>query len=156
MSGLDEAVSDFLDQRTIAVAGVSRSGNEAANVVYRKLRGARYDVFPVNPAAEEVEGDACYPNLDSIPSGVDAVFIATHPSVTIEVVRECVELGIERVWIHRSFGRGSVSDEAVEFGRAHGLSVIPGSCPMMHLDPVDVGHRCMRWVLRLTGGLPRV
>ena len=156
MSGLEEAVADFLDQRAIAVAGVSRSGNEVANVVFRKLRGAGYDVFPVNPAAEKVEGDACYPNLGSIPSGVDAVFIATHPSVTIEIVRECAELGIKHVWIHRSFGRGSVSDEAVEFGRAHGLSVIPGSCPMMHLEPVDVAHKCMRGLLRLTGGLPQV
>jgi hypothetical protein len=156
MSGLNEAIAEFLDQRRIAVAGVSRSGKEAANAVYRKLKGAGYTVFPVNPAAEEVEGDVCYPNIAAIPAEVDAVFIATHPDVTGEVVRECVELGIGRVWMHRSFGRGSVSEEAVEYARAHGVTVIPGGCPMMHVDPVDVGHKCIRWVLRVTGGLPRV
>jgi predicted CoA-binding protein len=156
MSGLDEAVGNFLDQRRIAIAGVSRSGKEAANAVYRKLKGAGYAVFPVNPAAEEVEGDVCYPNVASIPDGVGAVFVATHPDVTGDVVRECVELGIHHIWMHRSFGRGSVADEAVEYGRAHGVSVIPGGCPMMHVEPVDVGHKCMRWLLRVTGGLPRV
>ncbi|MGD8867015.1 MAG: CoA-binding protein [Gemmatimonadales bacterium] len=155
MSGLDKAVADFLDQRRIAVAGVSRSGKEAANAVYRKLKGAGYEVYPVNPAADEVEGDACYPTISAVPAEVDAVFIATHPDVTGTVMRECADLGIRRVWVHRSFGQGSVSDEAVEYGRAQGLTVIPGGCPMMHVEPVDVGHKCMRWVLRVTGKLPR-
>lgn len=155
MSGLEEAVRDFLDQRRIAVAGVSRSGSEAANAVYRKLRVAGYEVFAVNPAAEEVEGDVCYPNLAAIPAEVDAVVIATHPNVTGDVVRECVDLGISRIWMHRSFGRGSVSEDAVAFARSHGITVIPGGCPMMHVDPVDVGHKCMRWVLRMTRKLPR-
>ena len=155
MSGLEEAVADFLDQRRIAVAGVSRSGKEAANAVYRKLKGAGYEVYPVNPAAEEVEGDACYPTISAIPVEVDAVLIATHPDMTGTVVRECVDLGIRRIWMHRSFGQGSVSDEAIEYGRAHGVTVIPGGCPMMHVQPVDLGHKCMRWVLRVTGKLPQ-
>lgn len=155
MSGLEEAVRDFLDQRRIAVAGVSRSGREAANAVYRKLKEAGYEVFAVNPAADEVEGDVCYPNLAAISAEVDGVVVATHPDVTSDVARECVDLGISRVWMHRSFGRGSVSDDAVEYGRAHGITVIPGGCPMMHVDPVDVGHKCIRWVLRATGRMPR-
>jgi hypothetical protein len=56
--------------------------------------------------------------------------------------------------IHRSFGQGSVSQAAVEHCREHGIAVIPGGCPMMFAEPVDWGHKCMRWLLGVTGGLP--
>jgi predicted CoA-binding protein len=112
-------------------------------------------VFPVNPNASEVAGDSCYPSLRAAPGPLDGVVVATHPEVTEQVVRECAELGISRVWMHRSFGGGSVSEKALELCRGHGIAVIPGGCPLMFCEPVDFGHRCMRWMLRLTGGLPR-
>lgn len=155
MTRANAAVEDFLAQKRIAVAGVSRSKSEAANAVYRKLRGAGYQVFAVNPNAKEVEGDACYPDLGSVPGGVDGVVIATHPAVSEQVARECAELGISRVWMHRSFGQGSVSDEAVRVCRENGIAVIPGGCPLMFCEPVDFGHRCMRWFLGVRGRLPQ-
>lgn len=155
MESLKEATGAFLAEKRIAVVGVSRHANEAANLIYRKLRDSGYEVFPVNPKAEELEGDRCYPDLASIPGGVAAAVIATPPAAARQVVEDCAAAGVRRVWMHRSFGPGSVSDEAVELGRQKGLSVIPGACPMMFLEPVDVGHRCIRWLLRLTGGLPR-
>jgi predicted CoA-binding protein len=155
MPTLKESVDDFLAQKRIAVVGVSRGGREAANTVYRKLRGAGYQVFAVNPNADEVEGDTCYPNLTSIPGGVEAVVIATSPEVTESVVRDCAEQGISRVWMHRSFGKGSVSQAAADFCRDNNITVIPGGCPMMFCAPVDFGHTCMRWILNLTGGLPK-
>lgn len=153
---LESTVREFLSHQRIAVAGVTRGrSDEAANLIYRKLRDRGYEVFAVNPRATTVEGDACYPELAAIPGGVDAVVIATHPDVTPEVVRRCADLGIGHVWMHRSFGQGSVADEAVRLCRESGIRVIPGGCPMMFLEPVDLGHRCMRWLLGLTGGLPK-
>ncbi|MBE7554978.1 MAG: CoA-binding protein [Anaerolineales bacterium] len=151
MLTLKEAAQEFLAQKRIAVAGVSRQGDTAANAIYKKLRQGGYDVFPVNPNAAEVEGDRCYPTLAAIPGGVEAVVIATHPNVTEQVVRECAALGIKRLWMHRSFGQGSVDDEAVRLCAELGLSVIPGSCPLMFCEPVDVGHKCLRWFLQVSG-----
>ena len=155
MSTLKETVSDFLAQERIAVAGVSRSGDAAANLIYKKLRDSGYQVFPVNPNAKEVEGDTCYASLSSIPQGVDGLVIATRPQVTDQLVRECAKAGISRVWLHRSFGQGSVSAEAVDYCRENNITIIPGGCPMMFCEPVDFGHKCMRWILNLTGGLPK-
>lgn len=151
MLTLQEAAQEFLAQKRIAVAGVSRQGDTAANVVYKKLRSAGYEVFPVNPNAAEVEGDRCYPNLAAIPGGVEGVVIATAPGVAAQLVQECSVLGIKRLWMHRSFGQGSVDDEAVRLCRELGLAVIPGSCPMMFCQPVDVGHKCLRWFLQVSG-----
>ncbi len=153
---LKDAATEFLAHQRIAVAGVSRSSDQAANLVYTTLRDRGYEVYAVNPAAEHVEGDVCYPGLGAIPVGVDGVVIATHPDVTPTVVQECVDLGIPRVWMHRSFGTGSVSPEAVQLCQKAGIDVIPGGCPMMFFESADVGHRCMRWFLGITGKLPTV
>jgi predicted CoA-binding protein len=156
MNDLQNAVGDFLAQRRIAVAGVSRTDSAApANLVYRKLRDAGYAVTPVNPHAEQVEGDACAPDLASIDGGVDGVVVATPPGEAEKIVQECAALGIRRVWMHRSFGQGSVSDAAVARCHEHGIRVIAGACPMMFCEPVDVPHRCLRWVLKVTGKLPK-
>ena len=156
MATLKQAADEFLAQRRIAVAGVSRTDSgHGANVVYKGLRNAGYEVFAVNPNAEEVEGDPCFHDLKSIPGGVDAVVVGTALQDSAGVVRDCAEQHIQRVWLHRSFGGGSVSDEAADLGRQHGITVIAGACPMMFLPGADIGHRCMRWVLGLTGGLPK-
>jgi hypothetical protein len=86
---------------------------------------------------------------------VDAVVIATAPEVAETLVRDCADAGVARVWLHRSFGQGSVSEEAVAFCREHKMTVIAGGCPMMYCQPIDWGHRCMRWALSVTGGLPK-
>jgi len=151
---LAEAAAEFLAQEHIAVAGVSRSGKAAANAVYRKLRAAGKTVYAVNPKADRVEEDPCYPSLAALPGPIDGVVIATAPAATVEVVRQCVERGVPRVWIHRSFGEGSASEAAAALAAKHGIRVIPGGCPMMFCKPVDVGHRCIRWILEHTGGMP--
>ncbi len=154
---LDIKVNDFLAQKRIAVAGVSRdnSGHPAANLIYRRLKKTGHDVFAVNPSMREFEGDHCYPDVGSIPGGVDGVVIVTRPETTERIVRECGETGVRRVWMHRGIGKGSsVSPAAVEYCRQHDMAVIAGACPMMYGPGVDFGHRCGRWVLRFTGGLP--
>ena len=131
MPTLDKAVQDFLAQKRIAVTGVSRRKKvQPANLIYRKLRKAGYEVFAVNPVAEEVEGDPCHASLEAIPGGVDGVVVATDPSVAKQVISDCADLGISRVWVHRSIGQGSASPDAVEFGREKGITVIPAGCPM--------------------------
>jgi predicted CoA-binding protein len=154
---LDTKVNEFLAQKRIAVAGVSRNGSQhpVGNLIYRRLKTTGHDVFPVNPQMRTFEGDRCYPDLQSIPGGVDGVVIITRPETTERIVRDCNDARVPRVWMHQSLGKGSsVSPEAVEYCRRHGISVIAGACPMMYGDGADFGHTCMRWILRVTGGLP--
>ena len=154
----DMKVHDFLAQKRIAVAGVSRekSDHPVGNLVYQRLKTTGHEVFPVNPHMQTFEGNPCYPDLQSIPGGVDGVVIITRPELTERIVHDCPDAGVRRVWMHQSLGKGtSVSPTAVEYCRQHDIDVIAGACPMMYGAGVDVGHACMRWILRLTGGLPR-
>jgi len=156
MSRIKEAASEFLASKRIAVTGVSRKPqSHGSNVVYQRLRDRGYQVFAVNPNADEVEGDPCYHDLKSVPGGVDAVVIGTTPEIAEGTMRECADLGIQQVWMHRSFGGGSVSDTATEYGRAQGITVIDGGCPCMFEPTADPAHKAMRFVFTLTGKVPR-
>jgi len=151
-----EAAEDFLSHKRIAVTGVSRDPKtHGANFVYRRLRERGYDVFAVNPNADEVEGDKAYASLTAIPGGVDAVVIGTRPDRAEGTMQECDRLGIEHVWMHRSFGGGSVSDTATRYGREHGITVIDGGCPCMFGLTADTGHKVMRVVATLAGNVPK-
>jgi predicted CoA-binding protein len=154
MPTMKEAASEFLAHKRIAVTGVSRKPKgHGSNNVFRRLRDRGYEVFAVNPNADEVEGARSYHDLKSIPGGVEAVVISTAPDRAEGTVRECAELGIKYVWMHRGYGQGSVSATATAFGRAHGITVIDGGCPLMFDPTGDFGHKVMRLVF--AGHLPK-
>ena len=156
MPKIKEAASAFLASKRVAITGVSRRPKDhGGNIVYRRLRERGYEVFAVNPNADEVEGDPCYHDLRSIPGGVDAVVIATRPEVAEETMRECADVGIGHVWMHRGPGSGSVSQAAADYGRERGIAVIDGGCPCMFDPTADLGHKAMRLVFTLSGNVPK-
>jgi uncharacterized protein len=156
MQPMKQAAAEFLAGKRVAVTGVSRKPRgHGSNVVYQRLRQRGYEVFAVNPNADQVEGDPCYHGLKSIPGGVDWVVIGTRPQAAEATMRERADLGIKRVWMHRGPGAGSVSHPAAEYGRRHGITVIEGGCPCMFGPAADPGHKAMRLVFTLTGNVPR-
>lgn len=156
MQKITSAANEFLAHKRVAVTGVSREPKDhGSNFVYRRLRERGYDVFAVNPNAEEVEGDRCYPDLESIPERIEAVIIGTKADRAEETMHECDALGIKHVWMHRGPGPGSVSPAATEYGRTHGIAVIDGGCPCMFGPTADPGHKAMRAFLTLAGNVPR-
>jgi len=156
MVTVKQAATEFLARKRIAVTGVSRTPQgHGSNVVYQRLRDRGYEVFAINPNADAVEGDRCYHDLKSVPGGVEAVVIGTRPETAEATMRECAELGIDRVWMHRSFGAGSVSAAAAEYGRRHGIRVIDGGCPLMFDPTADVAHKAMRFVCTRIGTVPK-
>ncbi|MCB8978431.1 MAG: CoA-binding protein [Ardenticatenaceae bacterium] len=152
MSSFEESARDFLAQKRIAVAGVSRNPSETANGIFRTLRDKGYEVFAVNPHADSVEDGPCYPNMQAIPGGVDGAILVTTPEQSTQVVQDCVAAGVPRVWMHNNTWMGSsVSDEGTAVCQENGITVIAGGCPMMFFDPF---HKCMKWVLDKMGRLP--
>lgn len=158
MPDLNALVQDFLSVKKIAVVGVSDQRETGCNAAYERFREAGYTVWPVNPRLEAYDGLRCYPDLKSLPEVPDGVFVLTNPAVTDQLVDECIELGVEQVWMHCMMGTKpglaanitSVSQDAVEKCRQHGIRVIPGSCPNQFLNP-DFGHRLMRAMFGMLG-----
>jgi len=160
MAKIDDLATKFLKLKKIAIVGVSDKRETGCNSNYHKFKSSGYQVFAVNPRLGTFEGDPCYPNLKAIPEKPDGVFILANPQVTEQIVQECVDLGINHVWMHCMMGTRpglainmtSVSDKAVRLCREKGIQVIPGSCPNQFLKP-DVGHGMMRGLWRLFGFL---
>lgn len=110
---------------------------------------------PSTPTRRRWKATPATPDLHAVPGGVEAVVIGTSAEHADATMREAVDLGITDVWMHRSFGAGSVSDSATAYGREHGVTVIDGGCPLMYGQTSDGGHRFMCRLLRLTGAVPR-
>ena len=160
VSKIDELVREFLDQKKIAVVGVSDRRETGCNQSYRKFKAAGYEVYAVNPRITKFDGDPCYADLRSLPAKPDGVFILANPRVTENIVRQCAELGIRYVWMHCMLGTKpglgasmtSVSPAALEICSKHGITVVPGSCPNQFLR-ADFGHAMMRRLWRAFGFL---
>jgi predicted CoA-binding protein len=154
MTPAPAAVVAFLSSKRIAVAGVSRSGKEPANAIFRKLRDSGVEAIPINPQTDFLEATKCYRDLAAVPGVVDGLMVVTHPDAAEGLVRQAAARGIHNIWIHRSFGKGSVSAAALRACTELGIDPIVGGCPMMYCAPVDVAHRCMRWWLGRHGRIP--
>jgi predicted CoA-binding protein len=159
MTKIDALTREFLSQKNIAVAGVKRNSQGTANVIYKKLKESGYNVFPINPNSDTFDGVKCYPAIKSVTEKIDGVVIVTKPSVTEQIVNECIETGVKRVWIHNMFGvKGSssagtsLSEKAIRMCKENNITVIPGGCPLMFCEPVDFGHKCIRGITRMIGG----
>lgn len=145
------AVADFTALEKLAVVGVSRKGRKFGNLAFKELKQKGYRLFPVNPNAETIEGERCYPNLSALPEPVDGVLIIVPPAETEKVVREAAVAGIKRVWMQQ----GAESPEAIRFCQENGIEVVHGECILMFTERPAFYHRTHRWVWGLLGKLPR-
>lgn len=123
-----ELIRSFLDKRNIfAVVGVSRDPKKYGYQVYKDLKNAGYKVYAVNPNAQEILGDKCYPDLESLPVKPDVVDVVVPPKVTEHIVETCKRLGITKVWMQP----GSESEKAIKFCKENGIDVVYGVCIMI-------------------------
>ena len=124
----EDLIKAFLKEKNIfAVVGASRDPRKYGYQVYKDLKNAGYEVYPVNPNAREILGDKCYPSLESLPVKPDVVDLVVPPKITESVVKTCKKLGIKKVWLQP----GSGSEMAINVCRKNGMDVIHGVCVMV-------------------------
>lgn len=124
---MEQLVKDFLSQKSFAVAGSFRNQSKHAYRIFKTLREKGYQVYPVNPGMSEVEGVRCYSNVKDIPEAVDVMNIVTPAKITANIVRDCKERSISRVWIQP----GAESKEVIEFCQNNKIEIIHGLCVML-------------------------
>lgn len=145
------SVETFIAQKTLALAGASRSGKKFGNSVLKELTDRGYTVYPVHPEAEEIDGQRCYASLKDLPEAVGGAVLVTKPTQTELLVRQAKEAGIPRVWMQK----GAHSDDAVTFCRENGIDAVHDECILMFSDPVNGVHAFHRWLWKVFGKLPK-
>ena len=120
-------IAEFLSHKVWAVIGVSRNPAKYGHKVYLQLKKAGYTVYAINPGLKSIDGDPCYPSLAALPTKPDAVSVVVPPKVTEQIIKDCIDLGINRVWMQP----GSESEEAIRNGEEHGIAVIHDQCVLI-------------------------
>ncbi len=121
-------IEDFLEKSNVfAVVGASRDPSKYGHQVYRDLRTAGYKVYPVNPNADKILGNKCYPSLESLPEKPQVVDLVVPPKVTNQIVKLCKKLEIKKVWMQP----GSESEIALNFCKENSIKVVYGVCVMV-------------------------
>lgn len=139
-------IEEFLAHRHFAFVGALRDPKQFGNAVYRHLRDGGRTLYPVHPIAAEIEGDIAFARMADVPDPVDGVVVMVKPDAAEQVVREAIQRGVPRVWLHRGVGTGAVSERAVELCREAGVAVVDGACPLMFAEPVGAFHRLHRLI----------
>jgi len=150
-----ETIEDFLTQKRIAMAGISRDPTDFSVKLFEEFCRRGYDVVPVNPNAAEVQGRRCFARVQEIQPPVEAVLLMTSPEASETVVKDCAEAGIRRVWMYRATGKGAISSKAAAFCSEHGIRVVSGECPFMFWPDTAGFHRFHGLIRKITGRYPR-
>ncbi|MBU1099696.1 MAG: CoA-binding protein [Bacteroidetes bacterium] len=144
-------IEHFLKQKDIAIAGVSRDGKNIGNAIFKELKGKDYNLFQINPNADEINGEVCYRSFQSIQENVSAVIMTVKPEQSLQVVKDAHAKGIKNIWMQL----GSGSEEAIKFCQENDINYISNECIFMFAEPVESIHKFHKWVWKLIGKLPK-
>lgn len=149
---MKKVIDEFLEQKHIAIAGVSRNKNKWGNNLMRELKKKNIRIYPVNPYADELEGEKCYHTLSKLPFEAESLIIATKPKDTEKLVKQIPGSGIKRVWMQKGGGAGSASISAIEYCIENNIPYVYGFCPMMFFGKGV--HRFHFWLRKNFGKIP--
>ncbi|MEX2363049.1 MAG: CoA-binding protein, partial [Balneolaceae bacterium] len=90
--------------KTIAIVGISRNPHRDSQFVGRYLQSAGYKIVPVNPGADQILGERCYPDLKSIPFPIDVVNIFRLPEDIPAASNEALSINPKVIWLQLGTG----------------------------------------------------
>ena len=125
---MQELIQEFMKQKKFAVVGATDNPEKYGNQIVKNLKNRGYEVYPVNPRLKNLEGFRCYPSLADIPVKVDVVDFVVPPKATEGILRQCLELGLNRIWLQP----GSESENAISFCHENNLKVVHSVCVMLN------------------------
>ncbi|MBL1212677.1 MAG: CoA-binding protein [Ignavibacteriae bacterium] len=146
-----ESVENFISISKLAVVGVSSSGKKFGNTIFKELKKKGYEVYPINPAADKINGEVCYKDIDSLPEKVEGVITVVPPAATEKIVEDANIAGINSIWMQQ----GSESEKAINYCNENGIDVIHGECILMFAEPVESIHKFHKWLWKIFGKLPK-
>jgi signal transduction histidine kinase/predicted CoA-binding protein len=121
----DNHLLEILDRtHTIAVVGISESGERPSHTVPAYLQRHGYRIIPVNPKYTEILGEKAYPELRAVPEPVDLVLIFRRSESVPPIVADAIAIGAQTVWMQE----GIIHERAAEAAHEAGLDVVMDTC----------------------------
>lgn len=110
----------MLEKKIWAVIGANQDPEKYGNMIYKKLRTRGYEVYPVNPVYDTVEGDKCYKDLSSLPKIPEVLDMVVSPKRGKAFIEEAARLGIKYIWLQP----GTYDDELMKLINDLGLEAV--------------------------------
>ena len=142
-------IESFITSKRIAVVGISRSGKKFGNAASKELITRGYEIYPVHPEAEVIDGMTCFTNLETLGGKVDSLFISIPPAKVPPVLEEAARAGLKNIWLQQ----GSWSKEVQQTADRLGLPVVSKKCILMYAPPVTSVHKFHRTINGIFGRL---
>lgn len=149
--GKKESIDEFLAAKKFAMAGVSTNEKKFGYIVFKELREKGFDICPINPKVNEIDGVKCYSSVKDIPTGYDKLFIVTPKDTTDNILKEASEKGIKHVWIQQMANTKESSSVAQNLE----IELIEKECIFMFAEPVTSIHKFHKMIWNLFGLLPK-
>ena len=127
-----------------AVVGNSEKMNFPL-LTYRGLKNLSKMVFPVDPKADEIDGDRVYRDLNELPEQVDRIIFELPKTEMESWVRKASEAGIKDAWIHM----GCDTKEVVRVSEENGINLRTGTCAVMYVTPDPSFHSIHKWIMKI-------
>jgi predicted CoA-binding protein len=143
-------IEQFIDDKKFAFVGVSGDKKKFGYMLFRDLLKEGYELYPVNPRLDEIEGQMCYASIADVPDDVKKAFIITPKNVTAGIVEQAYQKGIKHVWMQQ----GASDETTVELAKSKGMSVIHDECLYMFAQPTGI-HGFHRWINKVFNKLPQ-
>jgi predicted CoA-binding protein len=148
---MKKCIDSFLQQRHIAVAGVSRNEKKFGTIVYHHLKERGYNVYAINPFMQEIKGDPVYQTVEALPDQITAVVAVTKPDQTLKIIDALKQKRIEHLWMQK----GSFNESAIAKAEEFDMNYVAGRCIMMFAEPVKSVHSFHRFLVKLFGNYPK-
>ena len=146
-----QQIDAFLEDKKIAVAGVSRDIKKFGYVIFRELRFKGYDIIPINPNADEIDGIKCYKSISELPEGIDSLLLATPKKVSDDSLKEAINKGIKNIWVQQH----SNTQNTIKLAEEYNKEIISGKCIFMFAEPVNGFHKFHKNLVKIFGALPK-
>lgn len=144
-------INNFFEPRKLAIAGVSRNDQKFGNQLFKELRKKDYEVIPVNPNTEEIDGQKCYRSVEDLPADVKSLLITTPKKQTDEVLRCAINKGIPNIWIQQM----SETENTIKIAEEYQKEIIFDKCVYMFAEPVSGFHKFHRTIMQIFGKMPK-
>lgn len=145
-----QSIEKFLAPKKLAIAGVSANSKKFGYAIFKELRQKGYDICPINPKINELEGVKCYSSVADIPDDYEKLFIVTPKSSTDEILKQAIEKGIKHIWIQQTAN----TKESSVIAKENNIELIEKECIFMFAEPTSI-HKFHKNIWKIFGLLPK-
>jgi len=122
--------------KTFAMAGVSRSSKKFGHQAFLQLRKKGYNILPINPNTDQINGVKCYNSVNELPSSIESILIMTSKADTDAILKQALEKGIANIWVQQF----SETEQTLDIVQNRSENIILKRCIYMFVEPVTGLH----------------